>query len=636
MTLPFDAIEGKYEILGKLREGGMGAVYKVRHRLLEEIRVIKLIQPHLGVGAEVGDRFLREAKMAIQLRHPNIAQLHDFAVDPDGKAFIVMEYIDGLTLEDVRKASGPPPLGLGLEIAQQTLRAVGYLHKKGFLHRDIAPDNLMLTRGFDDGPLVKLIDLGIARVLAGDQRLTSTGLFLGKPRYASPEQFGGDGTEGSEEIDARSDLYSFGVVLYELLTGVCPIAGKEASSLMAGHLFRPPIDFAASDPQGKIPADLRTILLKTLAKRPEERFATAEELAGRLAAIQARYPIAPGDLAAVLHSSAASAPRVLAPPAAAGTTQGRLDREFGPEPTPAPQARAWTNPGATVVLAAHTAVLPSTAPVPAPLPEVAPAIAPPASPAALAAPAVLEPSVQARPRDGRRRALWLPLAAVLLLLLALGIWQPWRTRVQTVPAAVTADMARRSEPASPPPPPAVTPVPAAVPAVTPVTTGERTEPTSAVATAEPTPVPAPLPAPAVIPAPAPAPAPVRRTAKPTAPPPPAPIRKRAPKQEVLSAAEAFESESPQPLSMSSPVYPEAARGSGAHAAVTVAVLVDTQGGVKEARIKKSAVDGSLPAASFEQAALEAARKWRFEPGQKRGAPVEMWWEMTFDFGKKPQ
>jgi serine/threonine-protein kinase len=276
MKLPSDAIEGKYEILGKLREGGMGAVYRVRHRLLEEIRVIKVIQPHLGVGREVSDRFLREARMAIQLRHPNIAQLHDFSLDGDGKAWIVMEYIDGLTLEDVLQTTGPPPLGLGLEVAQQSLRAVGYLHRKGFLHRDISPDNLMLTRGFDDGPLVKLIDLGIARVLTGDQRLTSAGLFLGKPRYASPEQFGGGeaGVGGANEapetpetpeIDARSDLYSFGVVLYELLTGVCPIAGKDPAVLMAGHLFRPPIDFATSDPQGKLPQDLRQVLLQALA-----------------------------------------------------------------------------------------------------------------------------------------------------------------------------------------------------------------------------------------------------------------------------------------------------------------------------------------------------------------------------------
>jgi serine/threonine protein kinase len=160
-------LEGKYEILDKIKEGGMGAVYKVRHRFLDEIRVIKVIRPALQQSQELADRFLREARMAILLRHPSIAVLHDFAVSDDGQAFIVMEYIAGLTLEEVLISGGPPPLGLALEVASQALRAMGYLHRHGLVHRDVAPDNLMLTRGVDGEPLVKLIDLGIAKVLAG-------------------------------------------------------------------------------------------------------------------------------------------------------------------------------------------------------------------------------------------------------------------------------------------------------------------------------------------------------------------------------------------------------------------------------------------------------------------------------------
>src|SRR6202043_807944 len=225
---------------------------------------------------EISDRFLREARMAIRLRHPSIAVLHDFAVDDDGKAFIVMEHIAGLTLEDVLRTGGPPPLGLALEIAAQALRALGYLHRNGFVHRDIAPDNLMLTRGVDGEPLVKLIDLGIAKVLAGEGAATTTGIFLGKPRYASPEHF------GTLAMDHRSDLYSFGVVLYELLTGQCPVAGHDPASYMAGHLFRPPLDFAESDPHGLLPAELRPILLRALAKTPGERFPSAADFARAL------------------------------------------------------------------------------------------------------------------------------------------------------------------------------------------------------------------------------------------------------------------------------------------------------------------------------------------------------------------
>ncbi|HEV7519168.1 MAG TPA: serine/threonine-protein kinase, partial [Thermoanaerobaculia bacterium] len=199
---PLQRIEGKYEILSKLKEGGMGAIYKVRHRLLDEVRVVKLMRPQLLENADLQARFVREARFAIKLRHPNVAQIYDFTVDEeDGTAFIVMEFIDGLTLEEVLAAHGPPPLGLTLEIAQQSLRALGYLHGKGFIHRDISPDNLILTAGADGEPLVKLIDLGIAKAVeAGGQGLTQTGTFLGKVRYASPEQFG---TEDANRVDGR-------------------------------------------------------------------------------------------------------------------------------------------------------------------------------------------------------------------------------------------------------------------------------------------------------------------------------------------------------------------------------------------------------------------------------------------------
>jgi TonB family protein len=655
MKLPSEAIEGKYEILGKLREGGMGAVYKVRHRLLEEIRVIKVIQPHLGVGPEVSDRFLREARMAIQLRHPNIAQLHDFSLDDDGKAWIVMEYIDGLTLEDILHTTGPPPLGLGLEIAQQSLRAVGYLHRKGFLHRDISPDNLMLTRGFDEEPLVKLIDLGIARVLKGDQRLTSAGLFLGKPRYASPEQFGGGESgpgamgepgenEETPEIDARSDLYSFGVVLYELLTGVCPIAGKDPAVLMAGHLFRPPVDFAASDPQGKLPEDLRQVLLQALAKDRRERFLTAEDFAARLTAIQVRYPWTRGELERVLRAAPdrGTATSVLVAP---GSTQGRLDQEFGQVATPSPLERAWTNPESTVVLASATRVLSRVEPdldatlgfppVPPPKPKAPPAAPPPIAPAA-PAPGVA-PQSALRP-EPRRRALPLALALLLLLALVMGGWLAFRDRSSD--SAVPAASARSTEPPpvtpvipkSPPPSPVATAPPAAAAAQS----SPPAQATEAFVIETPSSPPAP-PASVVSAAPVPerrkAPVPIQRVSPKSET--PQPVSRPAAKRKSL-APEEFESESPQPLSMPAPAYPEAAKGSGAHARVTVRILVDATGRVKEATVAKSEVDGGGLATAFEQAALAAARQGRFQPGRRRGEPVEMEWEMTFEFGTPPK
>ncbi len=327
---PQRRIEGKYEILHKIREGGMGAIYLVRHRLLDEVRVVKLMRPQLVDDAEFKARFIREARLAIKLRHPNIAHLYDFTLDDDDTAFIVMEYIAGKTLEELLAAAGPPPLGLALEIAQQSLRALGYLHGKGFVHRDISPDNLMLCEDADGNPQVKLIDLGIAKVMEGaEAQLTRTGTFLGKLRYASPEQFGAAGTTAT---DARCDLYSFGVVLYELLTGVYPISGSDASSLIAGHLFRPPLPFAETDRQGRLPEELRAVVLKALAKNPDERYASARELAQTLAGFRRPDDLAGNDWKRLLAPDLDATGAL--PAARSSSTQHRLDQHFGPHTTP--------------------------------------------------------------------------------------------------------------------------------------------------------------------------------------------------------------------------------------------------------------------------------------------------------------
>lgn len=260
MLPEFQPVTGKYEVLRQLSEGGMGAIYLARHRLLDELRVIKVMRTSIQDDPEFRDRFVREARTAIQLRHPNLAQLYEFEADEKGTAFMVLEYIDGRTLEELVAARSIRSLRLKVGIAVQCLRALAFLHRKGFVHRDIAPDNIMLTRDTEGGPLVKLLDLGIVKVVAGDGGHTGTAVFLGKFRYASPEQL------ESSNIDHRSDLYSFGILLYELLTGVYPIAGNDMRSIMSGHLFRPPIAFADSDPEDEIPPALRELVLSALEK----------------------------------------------------------------------------------------------------------------------------------------------------------------------------------------------------------------------------------------------------------------------------------------------------------------------------------------------------------------------------------
>lgn len=346
MTLPLSQIEGKYEILHKIKDGGMGAVYKVRHRLLEEVRVIKTIRPQYADDPELQERFRREAKTAIRLRHPRIAQLYDFSIDAEGTAYIVMEFIDGVTLHELLSQGGAPPIPLSLELTRQALEALEFLHRKGFVHRDVAPDNLMVARGVDGSPQVKLIDLGIVKRLeSAGVDLTATGTFLGKVRYAAPEQFSDASGAG---VGPWSDVYSFGVMLYELLTGRLPYEGRNMHELMAGHLFRPPIPFEQSDPEGRIPPELREVVLHALAKQPKERIESAAALAERLAPAGTTMGEDAADLRAELEKAlrtATTRTRKAGENPTSGSTRNRVAEQFGLESTPTPAApRATSRP----------------------------------------------------------------------------------------------------------------------------------------------------------------------------------------------------------------------------------------------------------------------------------------------------
>ncbi len=335
MALPLERIEGKYEIVAKLREGGMGALYKVRHRLLDEIRVVKVLRSQLDDPEALRARFAEEARAAIKLRHPNVVQIFDFTLDDDGVGLIVMEHIDGIDLGQLISARVVPSLSLTLEIARQSLRALGFLHHRGFVHRDVSPDNLMLTCDVDGQPLVKIIDLGIAKHGERAQELTSKGVFLGKFRYASPEHFGESDGEGG--IEPRSDLYAFGIVLYELLTGARPIQGDDASALIAGHLFRPALPFSQTDPERRVPRMMRTAVQRAIEKRPCDRFRDAAAFAEMLASVQRDHPLddhARQELTRLLRPPAETPP----PPPPPGSTQHRLDVRFGLTQTPAPVA----------------------------------------------------------------------------------------------------------------------------------------------------------------------------------------------------------------------------------------------------------------------------------------------------------
>lgn len=626
MALLDEHIDGKYEILEKLREGGMGAIYKVRHRLLDEIRVVKVIRSAVAGHPDAGERFLREARVAIRLRHPNIAALHDFAIAADGSAYIVMEFIDGSTLQEILDRHGRPPLPLTLEIARQSLRALGYLHRQKIVHRDVAPDNLMLTRDVDGHAQVKLIDLGIAKAFEeAAAGLTSTGVFLGKPRYASPEQFGGTG------LDARSDLYSFGIVLYELLTGRCPILGSDPPSYMAGHLLRPPVDFAESDPEARVPSAVREAVLRSLAKRPEDRFASAEEFVWALTLIQDELAL-PGaaELEAILRPRPIEEEIVPFPPRP-GSTQDRLDREFlitndavtvpasGGPTFESAATRRLAGPeavAATVALPRPVSVAPAPAPGPSVLDDLTwvttstrttdPPLATPAEPP----PVLLAGGVAGGQsvRSYRRGPALLALGALVVAAAGGGLW--WMRSPRAAPETVEIQ-------------PAVVVSPTVAPAALPAESSP--EPQAA--------------------------APLTQTPLAQAPPAQEPPVAAAPVQEKKKAALVPEEtavagaevppmqrgdlirrgmpnvEVPVQLDFPSYSYPEAARGSGREVRVRVGVLVDEEGRVAEAVIR----EGDSSGLGFDETALETARKVPFQAATRDGIPGRMWTEMIFEF-----
>ncbi len=420
MQLPGTLIEGKYEILGKIREGGMGTIYRVRHRLLDEIRVVKVLKPQALSNEEMKRRFVEEARTATRLKHPNIGTIHDFALDEKGKAYLVMEFIDGVNLADLLKQQGPPGIALSLEVAHQALLALGYLHRKNVVHRDIAPDNLMLTHDEDRKPVVKLIDLGIAKTLDRPGEMTSTGVFLGKLKYASPEQFGS--LPSGEKLDGRCDLYALGVVLYELLTGVHPFVGQSPSELLRAHLFDPPLAFSRTDPDGKVPPEVREALGKALQKRREDRFGSAEEFDREIVLFQQRFshPDDLDDTAQIISKLRGIAPSVSEP---TPSVQDRLDRQFLAASTPHPSRDTVLRPVGeektevvgearpslavallrSVVLPRSAPKAPVSAPAPAPTnvaPETAlPLAAPEKQPTAAAEAPTVPPQPTALPQE---------------------------------------------------------------------------------------------------------------------------------------------------------------------------------------------------------------------------------------------
>jgi serine/threonine protein kinase len=350
---------GDYEILSILGVGGMGKVYKVRNVISDRVEAMKILLPDLSSNQSLADRFLREIRLLATLNHANIASLRT-ALNHENQLIMVMEYVEGETLAN-RLARAPLSTAEAVNYADQVLSALSYAHKQNIIHRDIKPANMMLT----PQGVVKLMDFGIARS-ATDGSLTTTGTTLGSLNYMPPEQVRG------EAADARSDIYSFGVSMYEMLTGKLPFQGDSQYSLMTAHLNQTPP--APITLRSDLPAGLNEIIMIAIAKDPANRFQSADAFRVALSSV-------PVSALPRAGTTVTPTPR----PSSGATTI--VDTPLPPRvPTPAPISRTPT---------------PSPAATPAP---TMPMTQPP-TPSAVPPPPVARPS--------GNRGLWLALGAVL-------------------------------------------------------------------------------------------------------------------------------------------------------------------------------------------------------------------------------
>jgi serine/threonine-protein kinase len=465
-------LDGKYRLDALLAEGGMGAVYRATHVMLGKTIAIKLIRPAIVASPEIVRRFQREARAATALNHPNIVSVYDLGQTPDGTLYIAMEYIDGPSLKALIQTGCAIPVSRTIAILRQVASALATAHKHSIIHRDLKPHNIMLANGIDGSEVAKLVDFGIAKTFDESTQLTSVGSALGTPYYMSPEQIEG------RTVDARSDIYALGIILYEMLVGEVPFADQSTPAVLVKQLKERPV--RPSLRNAAVPAALEAITLRCLEKDPELRFQTADAFAAALNEASATLSATAADVTLPMVSAASpSAPSTATPQAAATLVSSPGLSQPPPPPAPPPPAPSVAAPVAAAKSPADTK------------PTVEqPAIPMPPSP------------VSEQPQSSSSIAPLLAIAAVLLLLAGGYVW--WSNRQataappaadvtppadapKTMPASAqteppqtpSAEAAKPSElPAAPPPP---GPPPATSPAASPTSVGATSEPAATAA-----------------------------------------------------------------------------------------------------------------------------------------------------------
>jgi serine/threonine-protein kinase len=334
-------LAGRYEVIGVLGRGGMGVVYRARDRELDEVVAIKLLRTEIAGSDEAARRFRSEIKLARRIRHRNVCGIHEYG-QAGALRFIVMEYVDGLSLRQLLRQRGRLPATEAFDVAIQMAEALQAIHEAGIIHRDLKAGNVML----DATGSVRLMDFGIAKRLQPDEGsgITATAQMIGTPEYMSPEQV------RSEKLDARSDIYSLGILIFELFTGELPFRGDTPMSLILAHLETPPP--LEGNRAAHLPRLLVPLLRTALAKNREERFRSAREVADALRSARdvlagptlVRRLTWPAVTSALPTPESEPAPTPLPTPVSALTPivppTAPLPRPPA-RPLPEPRARAW-------------------------------------------------------------------------------------------------------------------------------------------------------------------------------------------------------------------------------------------------------------------------------------------------------
>ncbi|MFA6956904.1 MAG: TonB family protein [Thermoanaerobaculia bacterium] len=661
-----DVIDGRYEVVERLPGGGMGELYKVRHIHLGEFRVIKLLRADQLSDETQRRRFFQEAKIASSIKNANVGLMHDFASLSDGTYYMVEEFIDGLTISRSLRAGRRFTLGEIVDIARQVLSGLAAIHEKGIIHRDISPDNIMLCQ--HDGALqARIIDLGIAKsaVAVDGQALTSAGLFLGKPHYASPEQM--RMMETTETVDPRTDLYSLGVVIYEMIVGKVPF---EAATPLA-YLLKQISDEVTSvnrDVSGVVPPELDAFIVRLLKTKRDERFASArealralDEVVGAIPQLLYRTEFGPG-------RAEDSFPRTTPKPRKRGTDEipfaqlaamverDRTEPGFGtatpvglltPDDDDGMPTEVQSLHGLMTVTQSHERTDESTSagaptlstgevPIGPTLPSrTLPSSVAVAQPNHVPAPAAMPlpplPAAPAAPRKSNRGLVIALGSIAFVLVVAVGGWllflllQKFGGGAANDGATSTAHTATTDTVVtSAPPVTTIAPAPAQAPVSTSVA------PTTTVAAIPEPPKPAVTERPAKAPRTAKA-SPPTATVAPTAtveepaPPPP-------PEEPVVPAVREGEIVAPgggvvdaQLLKKVEPLAPPSSAVMGNRGFVMFSVLVGVDGTVEQARIIRPS--GS---AVFDELATAAAKRATFSPATKNGIRVKMWRTLRYD------